>query len=205
MAIIKKFRIKFFKNQKPVVNVKKISLSFGKFRTSIAIIIDDEKKAQEVLAKMLNKYCGEIDIVAIAVPPNLQIKILKELISRFSDGYICFEFTIPRMGLRADVILIVEGIIFILEFKVGESDFLTHDRRQVEDYALDLKNFHKGSHNKIIVPIMNSSWDDEALDVYQDALPNHEILPFTGSWVSSDGLHCRAIAIITLCRIPPEN
>ena len=38
---------------------------------------------------------------------------------------------------------------------------------------------------------MNSSWDDEALDVYQEALPNHEILPFTGSWVSTDALHCR--------------
>ena len=59
------------------------------------------------------------------------------------------------MGLRADVILIVEGIIFILEFKTGESDFLTHDRRQVEDYALDLKNFHKGSHNKIIIQYIN--------------------------------------------------
>ena len=45
--------------------------------------------------------------------------------------------------------------------------------------------------NKVLVPIMNSSWDDEALEIYEEALPNHEILPFTGSWVSTDALHCR--------------
>ena len=49
--------------------------------------------------------------------------------------------------------------------------------------------------NKVFVPIMNSSWDDDALDAYQAALPNHEILPFTGSWVSTDGLHCRVKGI----------
>jgi len=45
--------------------------------------------------------------------------------------------------------------------------------------------------DKVFVPIMNSSWDDDALAVYQEAMPNHEILPFTGSWMSTDALHCR--------------
>ena len=45
--------------------------------------------------------------------------------------------------------------------------------------------------NKVFVPIMNSSWDDDALSVYEAAMPNHEILPFTGSWMSTDALHCR--------------
>ena len=49
--------------------------------------------------------------------------------------------------------------------------------------------------NKVFVPVMNSSWDDEALDVYQSALPNYEILPFTGSWMSTDALHCRVKGI----------
>ena len=49
--------------------------------------------------------------------------------------------------------------------------------------------------NKVFVPIMNSSWDDEALEVYEQAMPDHEILPFTGSWVSTDGLHCRVKGI----------
>ena len=49
--------------------------------------------------------------------------------------------------------------------------------------------------NKVFVPIMNSSWDDDALAAYQEAMPSHEILPFTGSWYSTDGLHCRAKGI----------
>ena len=49
--------------------------------------------------------------------------------------------------------------------------------------------------NKVFVPIMNSSWDDEALDVYQAAMPGYEILPFTGSWMSTDALHCRVKGI----------
>ena len=44
---------------------------------------------------------------------------------------------------------------------------------------------------KILVPITGSSWDDDALAVYQDALPGYEVLGFTGSWESTDALHCR--------------
>ena len=49
--------------------------------------------------------------------------------------------------------------------------------------------------DKIFVPVMNSSWDDEALEVYEEAMPNHEVLPFTGSWQSTDALHCRVKGI----------
>ncbi len=49
--------------------------------------------------------------------------------------------------------------------------------------------------NKVFVPIMNSSWDDEALAVYEEALPGYEILGFTGSWQSTDALHCRTKGI----------
>ena len=49
--------------------------------------------------------------------------------------------------------------------------------------------------NKVLVPIMNSGWDDDALAVYQEALPGYEILGFTGSWESTDALHCRTKGI----------
>ena len=42
---------------------------------------------------------------------------------------------------------------------------------------------------------MNSSYDDDALAVYADALPGFEILGFTGSWESTDALHCRVKGI----------
>ena len=58
--------------------------------------------------------------------------------------------------------------------------------------------------NKVFVPITNSSWDDEALAVYQDALPGYEVLGFTGSWESTDALHCRVKGIPDINYVPYE-
>ena len=58
------------------------------------------------------------------------------------------------MGKRIDVIAIIKNVIFILEFKVGEKDFLSDNVNQVWDYALDLKNFHKTSHKPLIAPVL---------------------------------------------------
>ncbi len=85
-----------------------------------------------------------------------EISIMQELLSRFEnkDGRIIFEYDIPRLGKRIDVVLIYKGIIFCIEFKVGESQLLEADLDQVLDYALDLKNFHRYSQDKVIVPIL---------------------------------------------------
>ncbi len=48
---------------------------------------------------------------------------------------------------------------------------------------------------KILVPIMSSGWDDDALAVYEEALPGYEVIGFTGSWIPTDALHCRAKGI----------
>ena len=49
--------------------------------------------------------------------------------------------------------------------------------------------------NKVLVPITGSQWDDEAIASYQSAMPGYEVLGFTGSWDSTDALHCRAMGI----------
>lgn len=82
-----------------------------------------------------------------------QIPILKSELRDF-EGELFFEFSIPRMGKRVDTLLIIKNIVFVLEFKVGESCFHNHDIEQVWDYALDLKNFHKMSHNTVIIPVL---------------------------------------------------
>ncbi len=69
-------------------------------------------------------------------------------------GSIFFEFSIPRMGRRIDVVVIVGPVVFAIEFKVGERTLDRAARDQVWDYALDLKNFHKASHDVAIVPIL---------------------------------------------------
>lgn len=84
---------------------------------------------------------------------NEEIKILKEVLKQH-EGKIFFEYSIPRMGRRIDVVLIIRNAIFVLEFKVGERDFHQNAVDQVWDYALDLKNFHETSHVNLIAPVL---------------------------------------------------
>lgn len=108
-----------------------------------------------------------------------EIVILKSALQAFSEsgGDIIFEYDIPRLGKRLDVVLLMKGIIFCLEFKVGEEEISEQDVDQVLDYALDLKNFHKFSEDRVIVPILiatkyvgcssiiqNSAYDDRVVN-----------------------------------------
>ncbi len=69
-------------------------------------------------------------------------------------GHLYFEFSIPRMGKRVDNILIINNLILVIEFKVGDRSYSNYAQNQTIDYCLDLQNFHEGSHNKTIVPIL---------------------------------------------------
>ena len=108
-----------------------------------------------------------------------EISIMKGVLSALpvKDGQIIFEYDIPRLGKRVDVVLLLNGIVFCLEFKVGESKILEADVDQVLDYALDLKNFHKFSEDKIIAPILvatnySNSSSDIQMSVYDDMVVN---------------------------------
>ena len=82
-----------------------------------------------------------------------QIDILKPALQGL-QGQIFFEFSIPRMGHRVDVVLLIDGIVFVLEFKSGESKFHRGDIEQVWDYGLDFVNFHGPSHQLTVVPML---------------------------------------------------
>ena len=81
-----------------------------------------------------------------------QIRFLQSQLGGRS-GSIFFEFNIPRMGRRIDVVLVVRAVVFAIEFKVGEKTLDRAAINQVWDYALDLKNFHEASHHAAIIPI----------------------------------------------------
>ncbi len=111
-------------------------------------------------------WLGEINIMRKAVLPWIE-----------EEAEIIFEYDIPRLGKRIDVVLLLRGIIFCLEFKVGQKDALQPDVEQVMDYALDLKNFHRYSHDRIIVPILiptkhTSSSRSFIPSVYNDSIFN---------------------------------
>ena len=105
--------------------------------------------------------------------------ILKDVVSKLNDdnGQIIFEYDIPRLGKRIDAVLLYRGIVLCLEFKVGESRVLEMDVDQVSDYALDLKNFHKLSRDKVIAPILIATkyanrTDTIQMSVYDDSVVN---------------------------------
>ena len=83
-----------------------------------------------------------------------QIDLIKTKLSSLNNGYIIFEYSIPRMGKRVDNIFIYDGIIFVIEFKVGDKHYHRYAIDQVFDYALDLKYFHEQSHLSPIVPVL---------------------------------------------------
>ena len=108
-----------------------------------------------------------------------EIKLLQNVLLPWKEenAEIIFEYDIPRLGKRIDVVLLLRGMIFCLEFKVGQKDALQSDVEQVMDYALDLKNFHRYSHDRVIVPILiptkhTSSSSSFTPSVYSDSIYN---------------------------------
>jgi len=83
-----------------------------------------------------------------------ELSILKTSLANRPNDRIFLEFFIPRMGKRADAVLLSKNILFILEFKINATGCSATGLDQVEDYALDLKNFHEGSHCVAIVPVL---------------------------------------------------
>lgn len=82
-----------------------------------------------------------------------EIGLLKSILLNHK-GHVFFEYSIPRLGKRVDVILVIDGTVLCLEFKAGAERFECADKEQVWDYALDLKNFHEKSWELYIAPVL---------------------------------------------------
>lgn len=104
-----------------------------------------------------------------------QIKILKEALLNY-DGKIFFEYSIPRMGRRIDAVVLIKNTIFVLEFKIGEREFLASSMDQALDYALDLKNFHETSHRHLIAPVLIATAAENATPIISLTPHNDNIL-----------------------------
>ena len=122
------------------------------YNNEIVKFLKEEDKI--ILGELCNNYFGVVQSTQIDAW-NEEISIVKKvLLSIGRNGQIIFEYDIPRLGKRIDVTVLLSGIVFCLEFKVGETLVLEKDVDQVLDYALDLKYFHKFSNDKIIAPIL---------------------------------------------------
>lgn len=115
--------------------------------------------ANAILGELTLEAAGDIETTQRNAWDE-QIRILKTLAipeGLEAQARIYFELTVPRLGRRADVVLLVGHVMFILEFKVGEASFLRSAIDQVWDYALDFKYFHEASHHILILPVLVST------------------------------------------------
>ena len=112
------------------------------------------ESSEAIIGRLCNNYNGNLTALVIESWDE-EISVMKEVLSDYTDddGQIVFEYEIPRLGKRLDVVLLYKGIIFCLEFKTGNAPKSEKDVDQVLDYALDLKNFHLFSQDKIIAPV----------------------------------------------------
>ncbi len=169
------------------------------FHSNLAAFSDADENA--VFGILCDNYHGDA-LTTTREAWKSELSILKQVLAPYQNetGQIIFEYDIPRLGKRIDAVLLLRGIVFCLEFKVGETRILETDVDQVLDYALDLKNFHKFSQDRIIVPILvatnyRASSTEIQMSIYDDNVVNPLV---TGE----KGLH-RIIATV-LDKFPGE-
>lgn len=136
-------------------------ISRGMYGASLSVFY--RQSADSILGALLRESIGDVEVTQRNAWAQ-QIHILKALSlpePMLQSAHIYFELTVPRLGRRADVVLLIGHVMLILEFKVGEKSFSRAALDQVWDYALDFKNFHDASHEICIAPVLVAT---EAVD-----------------------------------------
>lgn len=128
-----------------------------------------------------------------------QIALLQKGLVDVPNAWLAFEFAIPRMGKRADAVIVLDGIIFVVEFKVRAVAFSGAAIEQVTDYALDLKNFHSASHSRIIIPVVIAT-DAPPKPIQLNLWPDDVAEP-----ILSDGAHLDQLLLDTARRFPQKT
>jgi len=133
----------------------------------------------EIFARMARR--NDFDLTGTQRDAWLEeAEILQRVLARHT-GALYLEFTIPRMGRRIDALVIIGPVIFVLEFKVGEQAFSAQDADQVVDYALDLQNFHEGSHDAYIAPVLICTRASRDQQRIPDARPSDRLFEVSRS------------------------
>lgn len=159
------------------------------------------ESSTSILGKLCDNYHGNVlSTTRDSWVEEIAVMKLVILNYRAEDGQIIFEYDIPRLGKRIDVVLLLKGIIFCLEFKTGESDRYESAVDQVLDYALDLKNFHKFSQDRIIVPIFIApNYSDQFKTIRMSVYDNMIVNPLI---INKDGISNAILEVLR--RFPDE-
>jgi len=128
----------------------------------------------EILGKIVEAARGEFD-AAQTTAWEIQIDVLSRSV-RGLRGHVFFEFGVPRLGRRIDVVVVSGSVVMPIEFKCGSKKYQRSDLNQVWDYALDLKNFHAASKAVPVLPILVAT-DAETEDLTWEAAHEDGVRP----------------------------
>lgn len=117
---------------------------------SIRAFLDADSSA--VLGQLLRSSAFDVRL-AQREAWERELEILRRSLGGVT-GYVYLEFDVPRLGSRIDAVVVSGSAIVPMEFKVGAVSYERPDYNQAWDYALDLKNFHAGSHQAGIFPML---------------------------------------------------
>jgi hypothetical protein len=84
--------------------------------------------------------------------------------TRIGESLLCLEYEIARRGRRIDATIVTPRVVIVLEFKASQTAVNTAAHWQVREYALDLRDFHAGSSNIPIVPVLATTSDESSVD-----------------------------------------
>lgn len=170
------------------------------YNNDLKTFLNTEKEA--IFGELCNNYHGD-SLTTSRESWMEEIEILQKVLIPWmeSEANIIFEYDIPRLGKRLDVVLLLQGIVFCLEFKTGESGFKEIYLDQVLDYALDLKNFHKLSQERLIVPILIPTKYTQASSVIQVSVYDDRVV----NPLVTGADHLQILINATLRRFPDEN
>ena len=118
-----------------------------------ARVIEFRSSSDDQIIGQLAQNSTFADLPTQMIAWKNEIIILRDALQGL-DGWMHLEFDIPRMGRRIDTVLLINGLIIPIEFKIGAKHYLQADIDQAYDYALDLKYFHEASHNATVVPVL---------------------------------------------------
>ena len=170
------------------------------YESNLYGFLDSDEKS--IMGILVENYNGQVQTTQVDAWKE-EISIMRSIAKRLDDknGRIIFEYDIPRLGKRVDVILLYRGIIFCIEFKVGQANILETDVDQVFDYALDLKNFHKFSEDKNIAPILVATNYTDCLTQVQMSIYDDKVI----NPLISNGDELINVIKNVLCASPDEK
>lgn len=99
-------------------------------------------------SKQIQVWRDEIELL------KRSFQVLIERNTETRNWYVILEYDIPRRQKRPDLIVLADDAIIVTEFKLGSSSYEASAKWQVEDYALNLRDFHSESRNRYLIPIL---------------------------------------------------